>query len=102
LNQLTHIQIGWAFQNIIKDESEEVDKITHIIDILKPWLNFKLAQAEKENKSKKEYFSEGFKQQLLSKGASLDEIKGMEQTFEKKPINIDSLESEIEREINGR
>ena len=85
--------------NISKDEGEEFEKIRSIIDALKPWLNNSLYWQEHDAKNKPKSISKSFEDDLLAHGASISDVQSLVQ---KNTVEIDPIEQELEREINGR
>ena len=60
-----------------------------MFNVLKPWLNLQLYQAEQKeiSKEKNTVTSESFQEEILKHGASADEVN--------------KIESQIEKDLNG-
>jgi hypothetical protein len=99
LKNMDSFELDWWLENIQQDETEEFEKIKDIFEAIKPWLNYSLYKSEQETKKKVVTKSSTFMDDLMKHGASVTEAKNI---TPKDTVNIDALEQEIEREINGR
>jgi hypothetical protein len=87
LKDLSESQIDWLIENIQQDDIEESDRINHIYELLKPWLNFSLwADEQKKKGDKNKMVSASFEEEV-AKHLSNKEV-----------INV---ESQVEKQING-
>jgi hypothetical protein len=100
LKKLTQFQLDWALVNIRKDEEEELKKLKDIFEILKPWLNLNLYTQEQKRKEeeKNKESNPVFEQELSKHGMSNEDIK----KFNQDKIQINELEDEVMRELNGK
>lgn len=100
LKNISSLELDWWIENIRKDEEEEFNKFKDMFEVLKPWLNTNLFAQEQKNKKQEQETTVNthYEEELLKHGVPISEI----QKINKGTIQIDTIENEIEREINGR
>ena len=89
MKDFSDTQIEWLLSNIHQDDIEENERIKNVFDVLKPWLNLQLYQAEQKEKTQEKttVTSDSFQEELRQHGASEDELK--------------KIEAQVEKDLNG-
>ena len=90
--------MDWVLENIRKDDEDEFIKFKDIFDVLKPWLNLNLYSQEQKHLKTEAVDKSDFERELMKHGMDEKEAK----SIIKDKIQIDSIENELERELNGR